>query len=140
MSSGKQNIVLIHMNSKFQDLKKEILYATYILWGNVRTRKLTFCYLFLLGWECYHRVHKQNSDHLKQKNPTTTITTNPTITKWLEMTKIFLGIKKKEEKISQLFQIRRDAIYSFSQLMKAKCYLLMSLLNLSSKINEYIFI
>lgn len=114
-------------------LKMEILYATHILWGNVRARKLTFCYLFFLGWECYNSVHKQNSDQLKQIK-----THNNKIIRQ----KSFLGNKKKkkEENISQLFQTIRDAMYSFSQLMKAKCYLLTSLLKLSSKINEHILI
>lgn len=50
--------------------ESSFLYTMYTLWGNANARKLTFCYLFLLGWECYHWVHEQNSEHVKEKNPT----------------------------------------------------------------------
>lgn len=118
-------------------LKKEILYATHTLWGNVHVRKLTFCYLLLLGWEYYHWVHKQNSDQLKQiKTHNNKVIRNDKNLSWETRKKK----KRGKEKISQPFQNIRDAMYSVSQLMKAKCYLCMSLLKFSSKINVYIFI
>lgn len=54
------------------------------------------------------------------------------------MTKLYW--KKKRGKIPLLFQNIRDAIYSFSQLMKAKCYLWMSSLKVTRKINKYVFL